>query len=68
MSDPINYILTTVGVDSDDPKSGPSVDYLRRIKALLKPLEDHLFHVGMPPAPIVIRIESRSSATDGDTL
>lgn len=67
MSSSISYILTTIGVDSDDPKCSPSSDYLRRISVLLEPLEKHLGQVGMPPAPIVIRIESCNSSTDKDT-
>lgn len=59
-----SYLLTTVGVDSNDSKSIPSGEYLKRIKTFLTPLEEYLLRIGMPPDPIIIRIESCNLATD----
>ncbi len=67
MSRSLSYILTTVRVDSNDPKSTPSGGYLKRIMTFLIPLEEYLLRVGMPPDPIVIRIESCNLTTDNQS-
>ena len=51
-----NYILSSISVDTDDPKEVPSIEYLQRIKSLLTPLEEHLARVGMPAKPIIIKL------------